>query len=86
MVSIHSGQLSTLSPRVRRLVAPNPGPMTGAGTNCYLIGHEKVAVVDPGPADAGHIEAILAACGDHIDSIIVTHTHRDHSNPRLGRL
>ena len=68
-----------LNTRVRRLVAPNPGPMTGAGTNTYLIGNHEVAVLDPGPAIPEHIEAILQAGGGRIRWIVCTHTHPDHS-------
>jgi glyoxylase-like metal-dependent hydrolase (beta-lactamase superfamily II) len=53
--------------------------MTGPGTNTYLLGLHKVAVLDPGPADARHLEAILAAAGSCVAWIIVTHTHPDHS-------
>jgi glyoxylase-like metal-dependent hydrolase (beta-lactamase superfamily II) len=68
-----------LNTRVRRLVAPNPGPMTGAGTNTYLIGNDEVAVLDPGPAIPEHIEAILQAGDGRIRWIVCTHTHPDHS-------
>ena len=68
-----------LNSRVRRLVAPNPGVMTGAGTNTYLLGDEAVAVLDPGPAIPEHIEAILETAGDRIRWIVCTHTHGDHS-------
>lgn len=68
-----------LTPRVRRIVAPNPGAMTGPGTNTYLLGYEDVVVVDPGPAIPSHIDAILAAGGDNIRYVVVTHTHPDHS-------
>ncbi|MEP5567031.1 MAG: MBL fold metallo-hydrolase [Halioglobus sp.] len=68
-----------LNPRVRRIVAPNPGVMTGAGTNTYLLGDDKVAVLDPGPAIPSHIEAILEAGGGKIKWIVCTHTHPDHS-------
>lgn len=68
-----------LNPRVRRIVAPNPGVMTGAGTNTYLVGNEEVAVLDPGPALPEHIDAILDAAGDRIRWIVCTHTHPDHS-------
>ena len=68
-----------LNPRVRRLVAPNPGVMTGPGTNTYLLGDKEVAVLDPGPAIPAHIDAILAAAGDRIRWIVCTHTHPDHS-------
>ncbi len=68
-----------LNDRVRRIVAPNPGVMTGPGTNTYLLGDEAVAVLDPGPADPSHIDAILDAAGDRIRWVVCTHTHPDHS-------
>lgn len=68
-----------LSPLVRRITAPNPGPLTGPGTNTYILGKEKIIVLDPGPDDPAHLEAILAATHHKIDTIIVTHTHDDHS-------
>ena len=68
-----------LNSRVRRLVAPNPGVMTGPGTNTYLLGNEEVAVLDPGPAIPAHIDAILAAGAGRIRWIVCTHTHPDHS-------
>jgi len=68
-----------LNSRVRRLVAPNPGVMTGPGTNTYLLGDDEVAVLDPGPAIPEHIDAILDAGGDCIRWIVCTHTHPDHS-------
>ncbi len=70
-----------LSPLVRRLVAPNPGPMTFTGTCTYLVGTGKtVVVIDPGPDLPEHRAAILAATKDvTVSHILVTHTHRDHS-------
>jgi glyoxylase-like metal-dependent hydrolase (beta-lactamase superfamily II) len=68
-----------LNSRVRRLVAPNPGVMTGPGTNTYLLGDEEVAVLDPGPAIPAHIDAILDTAGECIRWIVCTHTHPDHS-------
>jgi glyoxylase-like metal-dependent hydrolase (beta-lactamase superfamily II) len=68
-----------LSERVRRLVAPNPGAMTGPGTNTYLLGREVFTVLDPGPAIDAHVEAILAATDGRIEKIVCTHTHPDHS-------
>ncbi|MEQ8265311.1 MBL fold metallo-hydrolase [Pseudohaliea sp.] len=73
------GQPERLSPLVTRLVAPNPGPMTGPGTNSYLLGREAVVVVDPGPALPAHVDAILAAAEGPIRYIVCTHTHPDHS-------
>lgn len=73
--------MQELEPGIRRIVAPNPSPMTLHGTNCYVIGTGAVAVVDPGPADPGHIAAILAglAPGERVSHILVTHAHLDHS-------
>ena len=70
-----------VSPLVRRLVAPNPGPMTFTGTCTYIVGAgPSVAVIDPGPDLPEHRAAILAAIGDaRATHILVTHTHRDHS-------
>ncbi len=69
-----------LTDGVCRLLAPNPGMMTGPGTNTYLIGSDALAVIDPGPAIDQHVEAILAAAADApIRWILATHTHSDHS-------
>jgi len=75
------GQVVRISPRVRRLTAPNPGMMTGPGTNTYLLGDRStgIAVIDPGPAIDAHVAAILAAAGEAIRWILCTHTHIDHS-------
>jgi glyoxylase-like metal-dependent hydrolase (beta-lactamase superfamily II) len=67
-------------PGVRRVMANNPGPFTFKGTLSYIVGHGKVAIVDPGPDDAAHIGALLDAVGgETVTHIFVTHTHRDHS-------
>lgn len=76
---LEHGKPFALSDRVRRLVAPNPGLMTGPGTNTYLLGHDEVAVVDPGPAIDEHIDAILEAGAGRIRWVVCTHTHPDHS-------
>ncbi len=70
-----------LEPGLRRIVAPNPSPMTFRGTNTYLLGTEGLAVIDPGPDNPAHLEAILDAVGpdEWITHIIVTHSHLDHS-------
>jgi glyoxylase-like metal-dependent hydrolase (beta-lactamase superfamily II) len=78
--ALPAGQAVTLTPLVRRLIAPNRGPFTFTGTCAYIVGHGRVAVIDPGPDDAAHIDALLAAtAGETIAHILVTHTHRDHS-------
>ena len=79
------GEVLSLSARVRRIVAPNPGPMTGPGTNTYVVGETDLVVVDPGPAEPSHIEAILDCVGDRLKFIACTHTHPDHS-PAAARL
>ncbi len=74
------GELVRLSPLVRRIVAPNPGPMTFRGTNTYVVGRGEVAVIDPGPDLPDHVDALLAVLdGERVAHIVVTHTHRDHS-------
>lgn len=72
----------------QRILAPNPSPLTGPGTNTFLLGHDHVAVIDPGPDDPGHLRAILDAGRGQITHILVTHAHRDHSAgaPELSRL
>jgi glyoxylase-like metal-dependent hydrolase (beta-lactamase superfamily II) len=69
----------SIAPRVRRLRAPNPGLMTGTGTNTYLLGEDAVAVLDPGPREARHLERILEAVGANLRWVLTTHTHMDHS-------
>ena len=64
---------------VTRLIAPNPGMMTGPGTNTYLVGVDELMVIDPGPAIDAHVAAIIASGGGRIRWILCTHTHRDHS-------
>lgn len=74
------GQAVSLSPLLRRVVAPNPGPFTFKGTCSYIVGTGEVAVVDPGPEDPAHLAALLEAVnGERVAAILVTHTHRDHS-------
>ncbi|MBI1777897.1 MAG: MBL fold metallo-hydrolase [Proteobacteria bacterium] len=74
------GILETVSPLIRRIVANNPGPFTFRGTGTFVVGQGKVAVIDPGPDLAAHVDALLAAlAGETVTHILVTHTHRDHS-------
>lgn len=79
MKEIVHGKPVQLSKHVRRITAPNPGKMTGPGTNTYLVGEKNIAVIDPGPTDASHVKAILDAVGNNLKWILVTHTHPDHS-------
>jgi glyoxylase-like metal-dependent hydrolase (beta-lactamase superfamily II)/8-oxo-dGTP pyrophosphatase MutT (NUDIX family) len=74
-----------LDDRVTRLIAPNPGMMTGPGTNTYLVGEQDLAVIDPGPDIDSHIEKIIAEGRNRIRWILCTHTHLDHS-PAAAKL
>ncbi|MCR9272121.1 MULTISPECIES: MBL fold metallo-hydrolase [Mameliella] len=76
-----TGIAETLAPGLRRVLAPNPSPMTFRGTNTYLLGTGGVAVIDPGPDDPTHLQALLDALtpGQEITHILVTHAHLDHS-------
>ncbi len=88
MSTLEHGKTIVLSPLVRRITAPNPGIMTGPGTNTYLVGGDQWAVIDPGPNLESHVAAILeAAAAAHasIRWILCTHTHLDHS-PAAGAL
>ncbi len=75
------GRVDEVAPGVLRLTAPNPGLMTGPGTNTYLVGRTDPVVVDPGPENASHTEAIVAAARPlgSIRTVAVTHTHVDHA-------
>lgn len=88
MVTVYRGsmqreraKMEQLEPHVRLVRANNPSPMTFTGTNTYLLGTRQVAVIDPGPADLAHLNAILAAVpdGGRITHILVTHSHLDHA-------
>ncbi|MEY5028657.1 MAG: Hydroxyacylglutathione hydrolase [Pseudomonadota bacterium] len=71
----------SLLKNVQRLTAPNPGVMTGPGTNSYLVGDPDTGyiVIDPGPADTEHLERLWRAAGGNIRFIVCTHSHPDHS-------
>lgn len=74
-----------VGPLVRKVLAPNPGLMTGPGTNTYLVGRDDVAVIDPGPDDSeAHLDAVAAAGDGRIRWILVTHTHPDHAPGAAG--
>ena len=73
------GHPVTVLPGITRLTAPNPSVMTGPGTNTYLVGHEALVAIDPGPDHDGHLEAIARLAGGRLRAIVVTHTHEDHA-------
>ncbi|WCM27984.1 MBL fold metallo-hydrolase [Sphingomonas sp. QA11] len=74
------GVAEKLEPLVVRVLAPNPSPFTYTGTQTHLVGTTDLAVIDPGPDDAGHVEALVRAiAGRPVVAIVITHTHRDHS-------
>jgi glyoxylase-like metal-dependent hydrolase (beta-lactamase superfamily II) len=79
MNPIRTGEVYSISERVRRITAPNPSVMTGPGTNSYVIGNESLAVLDPGPDIAGHIDALIRLVGAKLRWILCKHTHLDHS-------
>ncbi|MDP6264558.1 MAG: MBL fold metallo-hydrolase, partial [Pseudomonadales bacterium] len=74
------GKMQQLSPRIRRVIANNPGAFSFTGTGTFIIGRGKVAMIDPGPLMEEHIEAILDGIkGEEVTHILITHTHMDHS-------
>jgi glyoxylase-like metal-dependent hydrolase (beta-lactamase superfamily II) len=74
------GAIAKASPRIRRVIANNPGPFTYLGTGVYIVGAGKVAVIDPGPVIAEHFDALKRALdGETISHVLVTHSHMDHS-------
>lgn len=79
------GVAQEVAPDVRRIVANNPGPYTFLGTNSYVVGSCEVAVIDPGPADQSHLQAIADAIkGERLAYILITHSHRDHCEGARG--
>ena len=74
-----------LSPLVRRLIANNGGPFTFTGTCTYLVGTTEIAIIDPGPENTSHRDALLNLIGNaKVKAILVTHTHKDHSPGALA--
>jgi glyoxylase-like metal-dependent hydrolase (beta-lactamase superfamily II) len=74
------GVLETIGPGIRRITAHNPGPFTFRGTGTYILGYGDVAVIDPGPDQPEHVDAIIDTLGsERVSHILITHTHNDHS-------
>jgi glyoxylase-like metal-dependent hydrolase (beta-lactamase superfamily II) len=79
-IEFEYGRCDQVSPLIRRVIARNPGPFTFTGTGVYIVGSGEVAVIDPGPDLAEHLDALLAALeGETVSHILVTHHHLDHS-------
>jgi len=75
------GEALEIAPGIRRVTAANEGPYTFRGTNTFLIGRKRLAVLDPGPDDPKHIDALMRAIGDaNVAHILLSHSHRDHSD------
>ena len=80
MIDAPTGVAEALDPLVARVLAPNPSPYTYTGTQTYVVGVSDVAVIDPGPDEPGHLDALVKAiAGRPVRAILCTHTHRDHS-------
>ncbi|HWU79240.1 MAG TPA: MBL fold metallo-hydrolase, partial [Caulobacter sp.] len=74
------GRRDRVSPLIRRVIARNPGPFTYTGTGVYIVGRGEVAVIDPGPDQPEHFEALKNALdGERVTHVLVTHHHLDHS-------
>ncbi|GAB3671255.1 MBL fold metallo-hydrolase [Salinisphaera aquimarina] len=79
MTTTLTGQSTRLAVGVTRVTAPNPSPMTGPGTNSYVVGTGPFAIIDPGVDDAAHLAALRAAAPGEIAAILITHAHPDHT-------
>ena len=79
VLPIVAGEIVEIAPDVRRVTAPNPGVMTGPGTNSYILGDDDLTLIDPGPQSDAHLAVLLKAVGKKLRWILCTHTHRDHS-------
>ena len=79
-IEFEYGVVQQMTPLIRRVIANNPGPFTYVGTGVYIIGHGEVAVLDPGPEQAEHFEALKKALeGETVTHVLVSHGHSDHS-------
>lgn len=78
-IDFEHGVASEVAPGVRRIIAANPGPFTFTGSGSYIIGKGDIAIIDPGPDDPAHLDAILDTLGgETVSHILITHTHLDH--------
>ena len=79
--------LTQTHPNIWQVVAPNPSPMTGPGTKNYLVGGQRLIIIDPGPASETHLENIIVAMQTlkaEVQAIVVTHPHSDHSGGAMA--
>ena len=74
-----TGEVTLIAPHVLRGVATNASPLTGPGTNSYVVGESRGVVIDPGPADEAHLGRLIEVAGGRVDTIVCTHSHTDHS-------
>ena len=74
-----TGAVQQVAAAAWRIVAPNPSPLTGPGTNTYVVGAERPVVIDPGSEDATHLERVIEVAGGSVSLIVCTHSHPDHS-------
>ncbi|HET9692916.1 MAG TPA: MBL fold metallo-hydrolase [Steroidobacteraceae bacterium] len=80
LVAARTGEAVRLASNLQRIVAPNPSPLTGPGTNTYVLGTGPAhIVIDPGPDDAAHLDRIVTAAAGRIAYVLCTHSHSDHS-------
>ena len=74
-----AGRPVRVAPGITRVLAPNPSPMTGPGTNSYIVGTRQTLIIDPGPDDRGHLDTLADLAGPDIQAICLTHRHADHA-------
>src|SRR5438477_8814902 len=79
-IDVEYGRCDRVAPRIRRVVANNPSKFTFKGTGTYIVGEGEVAIIDAGPRDAAHVDALVRAVeGERVTHLLITHTHGDHS-------
>jgi glyoxylase-like metal-dependent hydrolase (beta-lactamase superfamily II) len=80
-IAFEYGRPDRLSPLIRRVICNNPGPFTFTGSGTYIVGRDQgpLAVIDPGPENGAHLDALLVTIGDaRVSHVLITHTHKDH--------